>query len=285
MKPFMLTTGSGAAAFGLVVAAGDIKNYDVHRALLSDLPPPAIAVCADGGLRHAVGLGVMPDVILGDFDSADEELLAEYRGAGIPLDKHPADKDYTDTELAVRRAVLAVEQAAKMAGRATHAADRAASVPDHLMPTPDRAAAGRAAILCLGAFGGRIDHTVANLQLMYKYALRGVRIALADDHGIAAVLVPGGTLRIDRRRPAASLLDLLAYSGFSSNPAFSQAKISILPIGGAARGVSVTGLKYPLRDAELEACYTSGVSNEFASAGCATVGLREGAICVMICAD
>ena len=251
------------AGFGLIITAGEVSDYALHRAMLAELPPPRIIYCADGGLRHMGLLGLEPDLILGDFDSAGSVLIDEYRNRGAPFEKHPADKDYTDTELAVSRAV----------------------------------SGGICRLLIFGALGARIDHTYTNIQLIFKYAKRGVRAVLADAYGIAAALVPGATLKIIKDKPLASLLglsDLLRYGPenaaappTASGLVFMHPKLSLLPIGGAARGVTVTGMKYALTGSDLEACYTSGVSNEFSgnAANAATVEIAEGALLVMVCAD
>ena len=54
---------------------------------------------ADSGLLAAEAAGVKPDWIIGDMDSVDGSRLAAYRPERIL--RYPADKDYTDTELAV----------------------------------------------------------------------------------------------------------------------------------------------------------------------------------------
>ena len=239
-------------ALGLIVAAGAVEDYAIHRAMLADLPPPRRVYCADGGLKHMDQLGLAPDMILGDFDSADTARLVFLRLQGLPFERYPADKDYTDTELAVNRAV----------------------------------SDGCATILIFGALGARIDHTLTNIQLMYKLSLRGVRVVLADQNGVAAVLVSGGVMKISKRRPLASLLGLLAYKpgGAAAAQVFDAPKLSILPIGGVAKGVRTSGLKYALRGDDLEACYTIGVSNEFTGSS-AAIKITEGAVMVMICAD
>ncbi|MDO4776952.1 MAG: thiamine diphosphokinase [Cardiobacteriaceae bacterium] len=64
------------------------------------LPQAGDAVIAvDGGIRHAARLGVVPDLWLGDFDSSDAALIAQY--ADVPRRTFPADKDQTDFELAL----------------------------------------------------------------------------------------------------------------------------------------------------------------------------------------
>ena len=239
--------------FGLIVAAGAIDDYAAHRNILTTLPAPDRIYCADGGLRHAAQLGITPDLILGDFDSADPGMLEQYKISGAPFETHPADKDFTDTELAAERAVLD----------------------------------GCGVILVFGAFGARIDHAYTNLQMLYKFASRGVRMALADSYGAAAVLLPGAELRIDAREPVASLLgygesETLRAANDGAGAVFKDLKISLLPIGGPARGVRASGLKYKLDGADFEKFYTSGVSNEF-TGNTASIELGEGALLVMIC--
>jgi thiamine pyrophosphokinase len=235
------------ASFGLIVAAGAIDDYDAYRAMLGGLPAPGGVYCADGGLRHAAVLGLAPDIILGDMDSASPELLHKYREAGVPVERYPVEKDYTDTEFAVEYAVRD----------------------------------GCASILIIGAFGGRVDHSFANIQLSYKYARRGVRVVLADSRNAAAALAAGENMLIDKSYPIASLLGI----GDIPNPAPSLCpKVSIFPIGGAARGVTTNGLKYALGAAELDSAYTTGVSNEFICRR-ASIEATEGAILVMVCAD
>ena len=62
--------------------------------LLAPIPDDALVIAADGGLRHTEGLGLRPDVILGDFDSLGY----------VPADSrvYPVEKDDTDAMLAAR---------------------------------------------------------------------------------------------------------------------------------------------------------------------------------------
>ena len=91
----------------------------------------ALVVAADGGARHATGLGVRIDRWVGDGDSLPAAALAELRAAGVPVELVAAEKDETDTELALRAAVEA----------------------------------GATDVVILGAFGGpRLDHALANVR-------------------------------------------------------------------------------------------------------------------------
>ncbi len=113
----------------ILFANGDLPYPDHARALIR---PDDFILCADGGTRHALALGLTPDLIIGDLDSMDVETLARLRSDGVAIRQFPRDKDYTDLELAL------------MAARERQ---------------PD-------AILLLGALGGRLDQMLANILLL-----------------------------------------------------------------------------------------------------------------------
>lgn len=60
-----------------------------------------LIVAADGGARHAIAAGIVPDLIVGDLDSLGEELAQEAERRGASLQRHPAKKDMMDGQLAV----------------------------------------------------------------------------------------------------------------------------------------------------------------------------------------
>ncbi len=108
--------------------------------------PDGLVICADGGVDNALKLGLVPHVVLGDFDSAPGEALRRAEALGAQMVRFPAHKDETDAELALRYAV-------------SH---------------------GATDILFLGALGGRIDHALANLFLLAAPEWVGVRVRIAD---------------------------------------------------------------------------------------------------------
>ena len=111
------------------------------RELRALLKQADLIICADGGLRTAHALRLPPHVVIGDFDSADRQMLQWAQTHGSRLIQHPAEKDKTDTELALD---LAVER-------------------------------GAGHIDLLGVVHGRVDHTLANVGLLVLAASRGVR--------------------------------------------------------------------------------------------------------------
>lgn len=114
-------------------------------------------------------------------------------------------------------------------------------------------------VVILGGTGGRADHTMANYATLLYLAQNGVRGCMADEQGEVFCRTPG-RFEVDRR-PGCYL--------------------SVFAMGGAARGVTLEGVKYPLHDALLLPEYPLGVSNEFA-AGRAVVSHTEGNLLVFI---
>lgn len=63
--------------YHIILAGAAIDDYDwLARQVTQD----CFIICADSGLRHAEAIGVKPDIITGDFDSVDPDLLDSYRG-------------------------------------------------------------------------------------------------------------------------------------------------------------------------------------------------------------
>lgn len=123
---------------------------------LDTLPRPALVVAADGGARHAAGLGVTVDAWVGDFDSSDGVQL------DAPREIHPAAKNETDAELAVR---VALER-------------------------------GATELVFLGAFGGRFDHAAALLLGGVRLARDGLRVTLSSGDEWAWPLLPASPLSL-----------------------------------------------------------------------------------------
>jgi thiamine pyrophosphokinase len=112
--------------FVVIFANGEIRSDAYCKGLIRK---SASIICADGGYRHAKRLGVEADVVIGDFDSLEEEIKE------VPKISYPTDKDLTDTELAIEHAL----------------------------------SKGAKEILLLGGVGSRIDHCLTNILLLSKY--------------------------------------------------------------------------------------------------------------------
>lgn len=137
---------SGAAvATVLVLAGGDA----VDARLRGLLPEAATVIAADSGLEQAARLGLTADFVVGDFDSVDPVALAAAERAGATIERHRAEKDHTDLELA-----LLVAQ---------------------------RLGARR--VVVVGGGGGRIDHALANLLLLGSPAYASLHLEAIGSGG------------------------------------------------------------------------------------------------------
>ena len=85
----------------VIVSAGQVDDYARARTFLRE---GDFFVFCDGGLEHAEGLGIKPDLVVGDFDSCDADVLAKWQSS-CEIVRLPREKDDTDTVFAVKLAL------------------------------------------------------------------------------------------------------------------------------------------------------------------------------------
>jgi thiamine pyrophosphokinase len=112
-------------------------------------------IAADSGMKHARALGLVPELWVGDFDSAGSELQIDY--ALVPRQTHPREKDSTDGEIAVREALKL----------------------------------GATEIIMLGGLGGQADHATAHLGLALSLAQSGLTCIVTNGNEEAYPLIAG----------------------------------------------------------------------------------------------
>jgi thiamine pyrophosphokinase len=129
----------------IIFANGDAADPEIvrHWAAQADL-----IIAADGGTRHALAVGVVPQVVIGDLDSLDEADRTQLDRSRVQLIVYPTRKDYTDLELALQ---YAVQQ-------------------------------GATEVIILSALGGRWDQSLANLLLLTLPELAQVPTRVVDHH-------------------------------------------------------------------------------------------------------
>lgn len=127
----------------VVFANGLLNEPDI---LKERLQPEDRIFCANGGTLHALALGLKPDMIIGDLDSLPAQTVEQLEAAGVTIQHYPRNKDQTDLELALDRAI--------------------AEKP--------------AAILLVTALGGRLDQMLANILLLTRPEYAPVRLTLID---------------------------------------------------------------------------------------------------------
>jgi len=127
----------------IIFANGEIPRLENARFLLQ---ADDYIICADGGARHALELGLTPNLVIGDMDSIDKQQWQKLKDAGVPIELFPRDKNETDLELALDRAI-------------------------ELEPK---------VLLIIGALGGRLDQTFGNTALLSNARLSAVDVRLDD---------------------------------------------------------------------------------------------------------
>ena len=170
--------------------------------LAQTVQPEDYLICADRGYAAATAAGLRPDLIVGDFDS--------YGGA-LPDDCEVVrlcpEKDDTDMMIAVKEGLRR----------------------------------GFSRFALFGGLGGRLGHTLANIQTLAYLSKQGARGFLCGERETVAA-VTDGTVSFSA-----------THTGY----------ISVFCLDEPARGVTLRGLKYPLNGAVLTASVPLGVSNEF----------------------
>ena len=182
------------------------------------VPRDALVICADGGLAAAQRFGVTPDLIVGDFDT----LGAVPQGNNVVV--HPVEKDETDSFLALR---LGLER-------------------------------GCSRFLFYGCLGGRLDHTLANIQHLQYLAERGAEGVLIGAHETLTV-VKNGSLRF---------------------PADRTGGVSVFSLSDKSEGVSIEGLYYEAKNVTLTNGFPLGVSNRFVGRE-AEISVKNGVLLVV----
>lgn len=179
-----------------IFSGGELENADFVAVNDTDY-----VICADSGLKHALRLGITPDLVIGDFDSYSGKLPES-----AECIKCRPEKDDTDTLMAVKQAI----------------------------------ARGCDEIVIYGAFGGRFDHTIANVQTLRYAMVNGVHAYLEDSRNKVYILSEGVYELSDEKK---KYLSVFAY-------------------GGELKIKKLSGVKYPLENAVLNTDFPLGVSNE-----------------------
>lgn len=140
----------------LIFANGKRKDgIMVRRAL--DAASDAFIIAADGGVRIATTYDVVPDIIIGDMDSVDEETLQHLEASGTHIQRYPEEKNETDLELAL---AYAVDQGATW-------------------------------IRIIGGIGGRFDQMLANVYLLALPQLENCDVAIVAEKQSMCLLREG----------------------------------------------------------------------------------------------
>ena len=177
-----------------------------------------LVLAADGGLAFLQKAGIVPSHILGDFDSLG------YLPQGDNVTSFPPEKDDPDMLLAVK-----------------YGMER-----------------GCDTFYIYGSLGGRLAHTVSNVQALRYLSEQGRHGFLVDGQTVVT-LIRNECVRFD---------------------AGCRGYLSVFPHGGAAEGVTISGMKYNVEDFTMTADSMRGLSNEFAD-GPGEISVQRGALLLL----
>lgn len=184
-------------------------------------------ICADRGMQHARALAILPDLIVGDFDSGSDEDLEYFKEKQVKIQRFRPEKDATDTEIAIQRAI---ERGAK-------------------------------SVTVYGGLGSRLDHSLANVHLLFTLLMHGIKGRLMNPNN--TVYLVNDQIQLDGKEG-----DL----------------VSLIPFNGNTLGVTTKGLGYPLNEAELKMGSSLGVSN-YMTQNKAEVKVKEGVLIIIKACD
>lgn len=154
----------------LFVSGGRAPNRDWFKKIASSRK----IFCVDKGIELCMACDIIPNFLLGDFDSANSSAVDWARTKKIPVESYPSDKDLTDTQLALKRATEIF---------------------------------GEHTAILTGAFGGRFDHLYSNI---FTCAAIDRKIFLADERELVLYVKSGETVDVKffRKPFAVSLLPM-----------------------------------------------------------------------------
>lgn len=186
----------------IIIAGGDVSESLILEYI--NKRQEEIIIAVDKGLESLYNINIRPDYIIGDFDSVNKETLDKY--SNTELVRLNPIKDFTDTHMAVRLAI-----------------DLKADI-----------------ITILGATGKRIDHALANINIMKEALEKNIECKMIDTNNEIQLVN--------------------CYIELKKNTKYKY--ISLIPLTTKVEGVTLKGFKYPLNKATLNIGHSIGVSNE-----------------------
>jgi thiamine pyrophosphokinase len=186
----------------LIVSGGKAPEESTIRNYIN---ADTFIISADSGSNALYKYNIIPNLILGDFDSISDEVLKYYEEKNCSINRYKEEKDFTDTEAAVWEAIK-------------------------LKPEE---------IFLFGSTGSRLDHTLANLGLLYRCKLENIDAFIIDENNKVSI----HTESFEFKECAGQTFSIQAF-------------------GGIVKNLSIHGAKYPLSNYDLFFGDPRTVSNE-----------------------
>ena len=217
----------------ILIVAGGRTNEDFIRNLIAT-EKPACIIAVDKGAMVLDKLGIVPDYLVGDFDSAEGFVIDNFKRMfaelGKPVIKQfRPEKDDSDTEIGIKTA-MSLE-------------------PEEIVIT--------------GATGTRLDHTMANIDLLMIPLSSGVKASIVDEYN--RIYLADSEFTLSRKKVYGKYFSLIAFSE-------------------EITGLTIKGAKYEIEDYTLSKGVSLGISNEFSKAK-VSVSFKEGILIVFETSD
>lgn len=126
-----------------ILCNGTIEDYEYCK---SQLDKVSYIICADGGIEHAYVLNIIPDIIIGDLDSASDKCIKYFKQKKVKFIQLNKDKDKTDTQVCLEYSLEFSSE-----------------------------------VIILGGIGSRLDHTIANISLLKLGLDRDIKVSLINE--------------------------------------------------------------------------------------------------------
>ena len=142
----------------IIISGGELDEA-LTLSVLNDKEDRCV-IGVDRGVEFLYYHQIMPDYIVGDFDSTKEEIRDYYKNeTNVPVREYNPVKDASDTEIAIRLAMTL----------------------------------GSREMLILGATGGRVDHLWANVQSLMIPFKAGIDAKILDSQNMITIIGDGET--------------------------------------------------------------------------------------------
>jgi thiamine pyrophosphokinase len=188
-------------AMFLIVAGGEQPGKQL---LNTRVLKASMIIAADKGARYCLDAGIKPHLVVGDMDSLDDATAERIAAAGATMKRFSPDKDRSDTQIALEEAIQ-------------HGAKN---------------------VEILGAIGDRLDHTLANIHLLYMALKQGVAARIISESQQVFLVDSSETIKDSQ-----------------------GCTVSFLPLTERVEGIALKGFRYELEDAAMEIGNPYGLSN------------------------
>lgn len=186
----------------LIIAGGSAINPKIIRELIKEVD---FIIAADGGALYLYNENIFPDILVGDFDTLEKDILEYYKQNGINIKTFPEKKDKTDLELSIDCALNN----------------------------------GATEVIITCAIGTRMDHSIANILLLYSLLEKGIKAKIIDDHNEIFFVRQKHEIKKNRYE-----------------------YISVIPIFDDVIGVTMKGFEYETTEEKFNKLSTYGISNK-----------------------